>query len=110
MIVSSEIIDDCVVNGVRRIEERHVDELGRASYCSRTVSESTTDDEITSDMLARRAEIVAAYEQLDSTPAQIPDQPSVLLGEGAPTMLAEEGQFYLDTVSFNLYVFLGGTW
>lgn len=109
-VVSSEIVDDRIIDGVRRIEERYVDELGRASYCSRTVGLTTRTDELIALIDARKLVIEDNLAELDAIPPPLPEQPDVVFGQGVPNFRAAEGQFYLDTDAFDLYVRLGGAW
>lgn len=106
-VVRSQIVQDAVFGGVRRVEERHVDHLGRVRYCS---SEASIGADVQAIMLARIPSLEAAQAEQDAIPEPLPEQPQVILGQGVPSFPAPEGQFYLDTNAFDLYVRSGGAW
>lgn len=110
MIVSTDITDDRIINGIRRIEERYVDEQGRVCFCSRTIGMDVQETDIHSMMQSHKAVIESNFADIDAMPPLLPDQPNVILGQGAPSFEAAEGQFYLDTDTFDLYVRSGGVW
>lgn len=106
-IVSSEIIDDRIIGGKRVIEERHVDDKGRTSYCSYS---PTKNDDPTAILMTRKTAIEANYAEMDAIPKPLPDQPEVLVAAGVPDFDAPDGQFYYDSENGDLYVRSGGTW
>ena len=99
-IISSEVIDDRVINGVRVVEMRFVDEAGRACYCSQQ-AEPTED--VAATMLARVPAMEAQFVELAKSQIQpvVPDTVPApihadLFGEGPPNVEAPDGLTYLD--------------
>ena len=101
MIVSSEIIDDRIIDGVRVVEMRFVDEAGRACYCSQQVEEKE-------DCVAMMLALLPVMEKQFAELAKITELPPIspipevrpalagMTGEGPPKLDAPDGETYLD--------------
>lgn len=111
-VVSAEITDDRIIDGIRRIEERYVDDKGRVCYCSRVVGKDDKENDIRSMIDMRKTVIESKFAELDAIPAPSQEQPDVHIGQGVPsTQLAEEIKYYLDETSGDLYAReAGGSW